>query len=161
MKAFTAVAALVAGANAYAYGYAPQNTTSVAPSSSVYESKPPVYQTTTVSSYTTVCPGPTTIPINPSSTITVTKATTLTITDCPCTITYPVETPAVPTTYKPAPPAPVYPTNGTAPAPPAPTGTAPGASSTPTAPATPEFPGSAAKAGLSIVAVGGALLALF
>lgn len=55
MKSFAAVAALVAGANAYAYGYAPQNTTSVA--SSTYETKTPVYHTTTVSSYTTVCPG--------------------------------------------------------------------------------------------------------
>ena len=77
MKSFAAVAAFVAAANAYAYN----TTTPVVP---------PTYETTTVSHFTTVCAGPTEIPVGPSSTITVTEATTLTVTDCPCTLTYPV-----------------------------------------------------------------------
>lgn len=70
MKSFAAVATFVAAANAYAYG----TTNSTAA---------PIYETITTSEYTTVCPGPTEIPVGPSSTITVTEATTLTITDCP------------------------------------------------------------------------------
>lgn len=68
--------------------------------------------TEVVSSYVTYCPGPTEI-THGGSTYTVTEATTLTITDCPCTITKPVTTtsavvchtcvPEVPTSY-PAPP---------------------------------------------------------
>ncbi|KAF2687898.1 hypothetical protein K458DRAFT_414969 [Lentithecium fluviatile CBS 122367] len=150
MKSFIAVAAFVAAANAYAYN----TTTPVVP---------PVYETTTVSDYTTVCPGPTEIPVGPSSTITVTEATTLTITDCPCTITYPVvptTAPEVPTTYPviPSSVAPVYPTaNGTVPAPVYPTGTS--VPTTTGAPAPTEFPGAAGKAGLSLLAVAGALVA--
>lgn len=162
MKSFAAVAAFVAAANAYAY-----NTTMPV--------APPAYETTTVSHFTTVCPGPTEIPVGPSSTITVTEATTLTVTDCPCTLTYPVaptETPAVPEVPSSAPvyptsapvvpttAAPVYPTaNGTAPVVPPPsypTGT--GAPTT-GAPTPTEFPGAAGKAGLSLVAVAGALAA--
>lgn len=47
---------------------------------------PPVYVTTTetVSTYTTYCPVPTTV-VQGTKTYTVTEATTLTITDCPCT----------------------------------------------------------------------------
>lgn len=156
MKSFAAVAALVAVANAYAYN---TNTTSTPVA-------PPTYETTTVSHFTTVCAGPTEIPVGPSSTITVTEATTLTVTDCPCTLTYPVMPTEVPSTYVPvhpttaAPPAPVYPTsNGTVPAPPAPvypTGT--GAPTT-GVPAPTEFPGAAGKAGLSLLAVAGALAA--
>jgi len=45
------------------------------------------YTTTeVVTSYTTYCPGPTTI-VEGGNTYTVTEATTLTITDCPCTLT--------------------------------------------------------------------------
>jgi hypothetical protein len=64
--------AAAAGANAY-YG---SNVTVV---------------TEVVDTYTTYCPGPTTI-THGSKTYTVTEATTLTITDCPCTITKPVYT---------------------------------------------------------------------
>ncbi|KZZ89140.1 hypothetical protein AAL_07788 [Moelleriella libera RCEF 2490] len=45
--------------------------------------------TEVVSSYVTYCPGPTQI-THGTKTYTVTKPTTLTITDCPCTITKPV-----------------------------------------------------------------------
>ncbi|GAB7344106.1 hypothetical protein MBLNU457_2008t2 [Dothideomycetes sp. NU457] len=47
------------------------------------------YTTQIVTSFTTYCPSPTTITTN-GKTYTVTSATTLTITDCPCTITKPV-----------------------------------------------------------------------
>ncbi|TQS33243.1 hypothetical protein Golomagni_06419 [Golovinomyces magnicellulatus] len=47
--------------------------------------------TEVVDVYTTYCPGPTQI-THGSKTYTVTEATTLTITDCPCTITKPVIT---------------------------------------------------------------------
>jgi hypothetical protein len=69
--------------------------------------------------------------------------------------------PAHPTTVVPG--APAYPTgnatvptypSGTGAAPGTPSGTAPGAPSTPT-----EFPGSAGKAGLSLLAIAGALVA--
>jgi hypothetical protein len=49
------------------------------------------YVTETVSSVEYYCPGPTEI-TQGSSTYTVTEATTLTITDCPCTVTKPVTT---------------------------------------------------------------------
>merc|ERR1711964_946389 len=56
----------------------------------------PVWVTTTeiVKTYTTYCPAPTTV-VQGNHTYTVTEATTLTITDCPCTATttYPVTTP--------------------------------------------------------------------
>jgi len=47
------------------------------------------YVTEVVTAYTTYCPEPTVITHN-NVTYTVTAATTLTITDCPCTITKPV-----------------------------------------------------------------------
>jgi hypothetical protein len=153
MKSFAAVAAFVAAANAYAY-----NTTSVAP---------PAYETITTSEYTTVCPGPTEIPIGPSSTITVTEATTLTITNCPCTITKPVAPTETPGYTPPAPvapssaPAPYYPPgNSSAPYVPAPTATGVPTSVYPTGTPSPsEFPGAGAKTGLSLLAVAGALAA--
>jgi hypothetical protein len=49
------------------------------------------YVTETVTALTTYCPGPTKI-VHNGNTITVTEATTLTITDCPCTIVKPVYT---------------------------------------------------------------------
>lgn len=74
-----ASAALVAGANAYG------NAT---------------YVTEVVTAYTTFCPSPTVL-VHGLKTYTVTEATTLVITDCPCTVTKPVITkpvvPAVPT----------------------------------------------------------------
>ncbi|KAJ2978596.1 hypothetical protein NQ176_g3725 [Zarea fungicola] len=42
--------------------------------------EPTKYETTVVTAYTTYCPGPTLIPIHGNKTITVTAATTLTIT---------------------------------------------------------------------------------
>ncbi|KAH7325984.1 hypothetical protein B0I35DRAFT_123235 [Stachybotrys elegans] len=50
--------------------------------------------TEVVEVYTTYCPGPTEITYG-SSTYTITEATTLTITDCPCTVTKPVTTSAI------------------------------------------------------------------
>ncbi|KAF2240844.1 hypothetical protein BU26DRAFT_192681 [Trematosphaeria pertusa] len=78
-----------------------------------------------------------------------TESTTLTITNCPCTISKPVYTP------------PYYPPgNSSAPYVPAPTGTGVPTSVYPTSTPTPsEFPGAAGKAGLSLLAVAGALAA--
>lgn len=153
MRSFAAIAGFVAAANAWAYNY----------------TAPPTYETTVVSEYTTVCPGPTEIPIGPGKTITVTESTTLTITNCPCTISKPVYTPAPSSpAYTPAPPvyptsspAPYYPPgNSSAPYVPAPTGTGVPTSVYPTSTPTPsEFPGAAGKAGLSLLAVAGALAA--
>ncbi|PNP77145.1 hypothetical protein FNYG_09445 [Fusarium nygamai] len=77
------------------------------------------YTTEVVTAYTTYCPGPTEI-VHGDKTYTVTKATTLTITDCPCTVTKPVITTSAVVCHDcPAPPAhhgnnstmvPVYPT---------------------------------------------------
>jgi len=95
-----AAAALVAGATAsygnYGYGYGNSTET-------------PVYTTEVVTAYTTYCPGPTQITYG-TQTYTVTEATTLTITNCPCTVTYPVTSSTYappPTTYTPPP----YPTS--------------------------------------------------
>ncbi|KAF4785376.1 mmc protein [Colletotrichum scovillei] len=52
------------------------------------------YVTEVVSAYTTYCPGPTVIS-HADKTYTITKATTLTITDCPCTVTKPVLTSSI------------------------------------------------------------------
>ncbi|GKT50344.1 clock-controlled protein 6 [Colletotrichum spaethianum] len=52
------------------------------------------YVTEVVSAYTTWCPGPTVI-THADKTYTITSATTLTITDCPCTVTKPVITSSV------------------------------------------------------------------
>ncbi|RSL39847.1 Clock-controlled protein 6 [Fusarium euwallaceae] len=49
------------------------------------------YTTEVVTAYTTYCPGPTEI-THGGKTYTITEATTLTITDCPCTVTKPVIT---------------------------------------------------------------------
>jgi hypothetical protein len=50
----------------------------------------PIFTTETVTTLTTYCPGPTTF-THGTNTYTVTAPTTLTITDCPCTVTRPVE----------------------------------------------------------------------
>lgn len=156
MRSFAAVATILAVANAYAY--VPVNVTSSAVESTpVYPVETPVYETTVVSEYTTVCPTPTEI-VHGSKTYTVTESTTLTITDCPCTVSYPVHTPEPPkeTPVAPAP----YPTvNGTVPAPPAPvypTGTAAPTSSKPEQP---EFTGAASKAGAAVLAMAAGLAA--
>jgi len=53
-----------------------------------------VYTTDIVTAYTTYCPEATSITLG-ASTYTVSEATTLTITDCPCTIVKPVTTSSV------------------------------------------------------------------
>ncbi|KAL9602101.1 MAG: hypothetical protein Q9219_002097 [cf. Caloplaca sp. 3 TL-2023] len=103
----TASAALVAGAAAHYNG-----------------SEPIQYTTEVVTAYTTYCPASTQI-THGGQTYTVTEATTLTITNCPCTVTKPVSSapvvycstcpptspiaPVVPTTSAVVPPAPVNP----------------------------------------------------
>lgn len=73
MKDAAAILALATGSIAASYGeYYPRNGT--------------VYETITTTAITTYCPYPTEI-VHNSKTYTVTKATTLTITDCPCTVT--------------------------------------------------------------------------
>ncbi|KAF7505188.1 hypothetical protein GJ744_001178 [Endocarpon pusillum] len=52
------------------------------------------YTTQVVTAYTTYCPGPTQI-THGTQTYTVTEATTLTISDCPCTVSVPVYTSSV------------------------------------------------------------------
>jgi len=74
MKFSAAVLALAAGANAF------KNVT---------------YTTEVVTAITTYCPEPTTVEYG-GTTYTITKATTLTITDCPCTIKKPVTTISAP-----------------------------------------------------------------
>ncbi|RSL38540.1 Cell wall protein SED1 [Fusarium floridanum] len=58
------------------------------------------YTTEVVTAYTTYCPAPTTLTYQ-DKTYTITEATTLTITDCPCTVSHPLKP-----TYQP--PKPVY-----------------------------------------------------
>jgi hypothetical protein len=72
-----AVLAAATAVSAGSYGYpAPGNVT---------------YTTEVVTAYTTYCPEPTTL-THGDKTYTITEATTLTITDCPCTISKPVLT---------------------------------------------------------------------
>jgi len=52
--------------------------------------------TTSVTAYTTVCPGPTSV-VQGNQTYTATGSTTLTITNCPCTVSYPAS--SVSTSY--------------------------------------------------------------
>lgn len=75
MRSF-AVAAAFAGVASAASGWAPQGTSAN------------VYVTDVVTAYTTYCPSATKL-THAGTTYTVTEATTLTITNCPCTITYP------------------------------------------------------------------------
>jgi hypothetical protein len=94
----------------------------------------PAYVTEVVTAYTTYCPGPTKI-THGHKTYTVTKATTLTISDCPCTVTKPAPSstpvytapvvvkpsPSAPVVVKPSPSAPApYVPSAAPPAPPAP-----------------------------------------
>ncbi|RFU33816.1 hypothetical protein B7463_g2499, partial [Scytalidium lignicola] len=85
-------------------------TSSSSITASTASSVPTTYVTTeTVTSYTTYCPAATTVVQN-SQTYTVTEATTLTITNCPCTVVSTVTTSGVPVTSVPAvnPTAPPY-----------------------------------------------------
>jgi hypothetical protein len=144
-----AAAALVAGTNAYAY----TNGTSTAPA----------YVTEVVTAYTTYCPEPTKI-THGGKTYTVTKATTLTITDCPCTVTKPAPPHSTPV-Y--TPPVVVMPSKPAQPAPPAPyknettsvyVPAPPAGTAAPTTPAPPAFTGAANKA---FAASGAGLAAVF
>ncbi|MCJ1248783.1 hypothetical protein MMC30_006002 [Trapelia coarctata] len=63
----------------------------VAGVSANYSNATTVYTTEVVTAYTTYCPAPTSI-VHGNQTYTVTEATTLTITNCPCTLTKPVLT---------------------------------------------------------------------
>ncbi|KAF2198486.1 hypothetical protein GQ43DRAFT_434228 [Delitschia confertaspora ATCC 74209] len=144
-----AAAALVAGASAH------------------YNQTAPAYVTEVVTAYTTYCPAPTEI-VHGSETYTVTEATTLTITNCPCTITKPASpsTPVVVPTSAPvapssgAPVVPVVPSGAPAPYPngttPAYTPPAVGTGSATGAP--PKFTGAANKA---FAASGAGLAAVF
>lgn len=82
MKSFAVFAALAGAASAYFAN----GTTAIA------------YTTITVDSYTTYCPEATSI-IQNNITYTATASQTLTITDCPCTKTVPVFTPATSVAY--------------------------------------------------------------
>ncbi|KAK4999106.1 hypothetical protein LTR66_001782 [Elasticomyces elasticus] len=86
----------------------------------------PVYTTEVVTAYTTYCPSPTSI-VHGNQTYTVSEATTLTITNCPCTVTKPatsvpavtspvVSTPVVPIPVSSSLASPIY-GNGTTVAP--------------------------------------------
>ncbi|KAK4971257.1 hypothetical protein LTR66_011434 [Elasticomyces elasticus] len=66
----------------------------------------PVYTTEVVTAYTTYCPSPTSI-VHGNQTYTVSEATTLTITNCPCTVTKPAT--SVPAVTSPVVPTPVVP----------------------------------------------------
>ncbi|MCJ1375542.1 hypothetical protein MMC20_006779 [Loxospora ochrophaea] len=114
------------------------------------------YTTEIVTAYTTYCPESTQI-THGSQTYTVTEATTLTITNCPCTITHPVTAaPVVPASSGFAAPsgasAPVY-SNSTAATASTPAASTPVASTTAAA-----FTGAANK---GVVASGASLAGLF
>ena len=67
----------------------------VSATSSAYEHHEDVtYTTEVVTAYVTYCPSPTEI-VHGSTTYTVTEPTTLTISDCPCTVSKPVYTSSV------------------------------------------------------------------
>lgn len=187
MRSFAVIAGLAAAANAYAYGYPAQNSTSVAPPS--YEtskapaypvssqpaygaypvssapgyavSAPPTYTTTTVKGLTTVCEGPTTISVG-TKTYTVTKSTTLIDDDCVYTTSYPVK----PTPVVGKPSVPVVPVISTPAVVPYPSKNAtvptyPVGTAAPTSskPAPPQFTGAAAQTGAAMLAIVGAVAA--
>lgn len=165
MRFTLATAALIATATAgYIANPPPLNPTSYP----VESTKTPIYVTKTVSHYTTYCPGPTQITTN-DKTYTVTEATTLTITDCPCTV---IETTSayVPilSTSEPAPypcknctaAPPTYPTGTGAPYQPGAPSYTPGAPAPPSHSAPPEFEGAAAKFGVGLLAFAGVAVAM-
>jgi len=126
MKVFAATA-LIAGASASVlggYDSKPAHVPSVAPSMPAVPVKSngtapyPVYVTEVVTALTTFCPEATKITHN-GETYTVTSATTLTITNCPCTVTKATSWYSAPGTQAPTTvPAPVVTSKGyTAPAP--------------------------------------------
>ncbi|KAM0453095.1 hypothetical protein ACHAPV_009210 [Trichoderma viride] len=94
-RASTGTCSPSSSSSAAASGTATSAPTSIAVSSSVPSGATTV--TEVVTSYTTYCPGSTTFTAG-SSTYTVTEPTTLTITDCPCTLTHTVSNGATITT---------------------------------------------------------------
>jgi len=111
------------------------------------------YTTEVLTAYTTYCPGPTTVAHN-GQTYTVTEATTLTITNCPCTVTKPIYSTTVPCSTPVAP----YPTgNGTAPHPVGPTAPASGTAAPKPSPASPSSPNSSQGAAVTFTSSGAAL----
>lgn len=182
MRFTLATAALIATATAgYIANPPPLNPTSYP----VESTKAPIYVTKTVSHYTTYCPGPTQITTNDKTytgnsrppfpctkqtlTVTVTEATTLTITDCPCTVieTTSAYVPILPTS-EPAPypcknctaAPPTYPTGTGAPYQPGAPSYTPGAPAPPSHSAPPEFEGAAAKFGVGLLAFAGVAVAM-
>jgi len=129
-----------------------------------YNTSSPVWVTDVVTAYTTYCPFATEVTLG-GKTYTVTEATTLTITDCPCTISKPAYitpvvsvSPVYPNATAPitAPGAPVVaPTGGVATGAPIPVGTG-----SVTAPAGPAFTGAATKAAAGSAAGLAALMAV-
>lgn len=107
------------------------------------------YTTEVVTAYTTYCPGPTEI-VHGDKTYTVTEATTLTITDCPCTVTKPVHTAPVEVCKT---------CNVTVPKPPTPSAPAPTGGIKPTTPP-PVVAGAAKLSGAGLAAVLGAAILL-
>jgi hypothetical protein len=103
----------------------------VAGASASYSNGTVVYTTEVHTAYTTVCPAATQLTFN-GQTYTVTESTTLTITNCPCTVVKPVTTYSSVPSSAPAPP--VYVNSTTPAAPGVPTAPAP-APAGPTAPA--------------------------
>lgn len=94
MKFTAAVLALAVGAMAHNKSFETESETTAASSTktgSFIDAPTPsvVYTTEVVTAITTYCPAATTI-THGTNTYTVTEATTLTITDCPCTIKKPV-----------------------------------------------------------------------
>ncbi|KAK4151433.1 clock-controlled protein 6 [Chaetomidium leptoderma] len=116
------------------------------------------YTTEVVTAITTFCPEATEVTYG-GSTYTVTEATTLTISDCPCTIKVPVTTVSSVICNNCPPPAYHNSTASAAPTPPAPTTTPVGTISIPVVPssATTGVPIETAGAGRAAVLSGGAL----
>jgi hypothetical protein len=133
MKFSAAVLALAAGANAF------KNVT---------------YTTEVVTAITTFCPEPTTVEYG-GTTYTITEATTLTISDCPCTIKKPVTTISSVVCHAGSCP-PVY-HNSTAPAPVEPTKTPVGTIGQPAPTKTPVQTAGAGKLALTGGALAGVL----
>lgn len=107
------------------------------------------YTTEIVKSIVTYCPEPTTL-THGDKTYTITKATTLTITDCPCTVTKPVHTAPVEVCKT---------CNVTVPKPPTPSAPAPTGGIKPTTPP-PVVAGAAKLSGAGLAAVLGAAILL-
>jgi hypothetical protein len=189
MRSFAVVAGFAAAANAYAYGYPAQNSTSPAapaypavstpagypvPSPPAYgvSSAPPSYTTTTIKGLTTICPGSTTLTVG-TKTYTVTKSTTIIDNDCEYTTTIPVKPTPIPGKPSSAPvvkpsvtPVAGTPAVGTPPAVPYPSknGTVPTypvgtAAPSSTKPPPSQFTGAAAQTGAAMLAIVGAVAA--